>query len=467
MEIYLEQLETLKYSELQRLAKGAGLRANVKADKLLKALKHHFYEIQEHEKIVSERDSFSSVDTKALDGSQIPLNVSFAIQRYRKKKEDDDDLGNPEGKTVHEENKELCPEKEVFSELKGREEPQNSGPERTVKMNQSEYLTSSGITKNVATPSQCKKRISTKCKRLERRTLVDPLSGKKPEYTTSLSKSGRTGFASSTPNFKKLHEAQFKKMESIDDYIERKTVIKNFSNSVNKVKKQAKKNNHLKTSRKVTPNSNSKTCSSVTEFLLSPHPHGNNRVATCTPASLRRSPHSSVSNGNKSILTRKSAFNSTSLSAIKMNVRFSEATKDNEHKRSLIKTPSRKSPFLNTCTPDGQKSSISVSRKDFGGSTTKSVIFKFEGPAVEPSSTKKPAFDLKASLSRPLGYQPHKGKLKPWGKSKENIQSVHSHKKDYKQPVPATREERRQRHEEGRKLRKDKAVGIRRGLTLV
>ncbi|XP_015285000.1 PREDICTED: nucleolar and spindle-associated protein 1 [Gekko japonicus] len=470
---YLQQLETLKYSELQRLAKGAGLKANLKADKLLKALKQHFYEIiQENRNTVNKRDS-SSTDTKELDDSQIPLNVTSVTQRYRKKKGADDDQGNPERKTVHEENQELCPEKEVFSELKEREEPQDAESERTVKMNQPEYLTSSGITKNMATPSQCKERISTKCGRAERKTLVDPLSGKKPQYTTSVSKSGRTGFASTTPNFKKLHEAQFKKMQSIDDYIERKTkMIKKFSNSVNEVKMLAKKSNYLKTSHKDTPNSNSKTCSSFREFLFSPQPHGNNRVATCTPASLRRSPHSSVSNGNKSILTRKSAFNSTSLSAVKMNVRFSEATKDNEHKRSLIKTPSRKSQFLNTGTPDSQKSSTSVSRKDFRGSATKcqltegsnsAVTLKFE---AEPISTKKPTFDLKASLSKPLGYQPHKGKLKPWGKSKENIQSVCSHRRDYRQPVPTTREERREQHEEERKLRKDKALGIRRGLTL-
>nr|XP_056708115.1 nucleolar and spindle-associated protein 1 [Euleptes europaea] len=470
-----QQLETLRYSELQRLAKGAGLKANLKADKLLKALKQHFYEItQENGNTVNKRGSSSSTHTKEPDGSQIPLNETFITQRHRKKKRDDDDQGNPERKAVHEENPEFCSEKEISSEPKQSEEPQDSGSERTLKMNQPEHLTSSGITKNVATPSQCKEGISTKRGRLESKTLVDPPSGKKPRYTVSLAKSGRTRFASTTPNFKKMHEAQFKKMLSIDDYVERKTkMIKNFSNTVNEVKMLAKKSNYLKTSQKETPNSNSKTCSSFREFLLSPHPHGNNCVTTRTPASLQRSPHCSNSNGNKNMLTRKSAFNSTTLSAVKMNVRFSEATKDNEHKRSLIKTPSRKSPFLNTCTPDSQKSHISVSRKDFEGSTTKcqltgssdSAVIKFE-PTAEPTSTKKPTFDLKASLSRPLGYQPHKGKLKPWGKEKENIQSASSHKRDYKQPILTTREERREKHEEGRKLRKDKALGIRRGLTL-
>jgi hypothetical protein len=47
--------------------------------------------------------------------------------------------------------------------------------------------------------------------------------------------------------------------------------------------------------------------------------------------------------------------------------------------------------------------------------------FKLTTVAMKtPVSNKKPVFDLKASFSHPLNYEPYKGKLKPWRQYKEN-----------------------------------------------
>eukprot|EP00070_Physeter_catodon_P014792 XP_023972197.1 nucleolar and spindle-associated protein 1 isoform X4 [Physeter catodon] len=241
-------------------------------------------------------------------------------------------------------------------------------------------------------------------------------------------------------------------MESIDQYVERKK--KHFEEhiSFNELKKQP----------------------STKGVAATPVPPRERLSVACTPTSQQGSqgrPHA-----GRSTLCVKGLAKRSALSATKMNVRFSAATKDNEHKRSLTKTPARKSPHVTTSgsTPKGQ-AVLGTHKLKTTRAESVAVItpFKLTAEAAQtPISHRKPVFDLKASLSRPLNYEPHKGKLKPWGQSKENsslnehVNRVSLHKKSYKQPHRQTREEQRKKHEQERKEKKAKVLGVRRGLIM-
>ncbi|XP_059513544.1 nucleolar and spindle-associated protein 1 [Myotis daubentonii] len=439
----LEELDSFKYSDLQNLAKSLGLRANLRADKLLKALKAHLKREARKEngnQDESQTSASSCDETELQISSQKQAEWEPAGHVTKKRRRRRTVHSNPDSQQDHseikasdptefqnqekQENQALTPVAEVPSppdERQGNENAVSSG--------------NSGINGNEDSKV--------------------PSERKKSVYTDGFSKSGKNKrIATTTPNFKKLHEAHFKEMESIDQYIKRKK--KNFEhhNSLNELKKR-----------------------SITKEVVATPVGLQRRFSTaCTPSSQQRSQGQAPGAADLSTLYMKGSVKRSTLSATKMNVRFSAATKDNEYKRSLTKTPARKSPHVSISgnTPKGQAvlgtNKLKATKRD---SATVITPFKFSAEAAQtPVSNKKPVFDLKASLSRPLNYEPHKGKLKPWGQSKENkslnehVSRVSFHKKTYKQPRLQTREEQRKKHEQQRKEKKAELLGTRRGLIM-
>nr|XP_014997459.2 nucleolar and spindle-associated protein 1 isoform X5 [Macaca mulatta] len=416
----LEELDSLKYSDLQNLAKSLGLRANLRADKLLKALKGH---VKHEARKENENQDESQTSASSCDETEIQISnqeqaereptghVTKTRRRRRTVRVDPDSQQN------HSEIKISNP-----TEFQNHEKQENQDLRATA---------------NVPSPPDEHQGAENAVSSGNKDSKV-PSKRKKSVYTDESSKPGknkRTAITTPTPNFKKLHEAHFKEMESIDQYIERKKKHFEERNSMNDLKQHPINKGGVRT----------------------PVPPRGRLSVASTPIGQRHSQGRSCGPASQSTLGLKRSLKRSAISAAKTSVRFSAATKDNEHKRSLTKTPARKSAH------------VTVS-----GDTPKVITpFKLTTEATQtPVSNKKPVFDLKASLSRPLNYEPHKGKLKPWGQSKENnylnqhVNRINFYKKTYKQPHLQTKEEQRKKREQERKEKKAKVLGMRRGLIL-
>ncbi|XP_006831959.1 PREDICTED: nucleolar and spindle-associated protein 1 [Chrysochloris asiatica] len=440
----LEDLDTFKYSDLQNLAKSLGLRANLRADKLLKALKAHLQqEAKKENEKQTESQTSSSCDESEIQNRDQEQSERKTVSHTKTRRRRMTIEGNPNSQ-CHSELKISDP-----TESQNREQQVNQDFKAAVEVPSQPH--ESQVDENSVSMGKSRLNGNEDSK--------IPSKRQRSLYTNGFPKAGKNKKSgSTTPNFKKLHEAHFKELESIDQYVERKR--KHFeenNNSLNELKKQ--------------PVHRGVVLTPISTPVLLRRPS-----VACTPGSQRRSQCRSQGTTSRSILYTKRSVKSSTFSATKMNVRFSAATEDNEHKRSLTKTPARKSPHVNVSgsTPKGltvlETQKLKAAKPDSAAVITP---FKLTAEAVQtPVSSKKPVFDLKASLSRPLTYEPHKGKLKPWGQSKENNamnehgSRVSFYKKTYKQPHLQTREEQRKKHEQGRKEKKAKVLGARRGLTI-
>lgn len=443
-------LDSMKYADLRQLAKSVGLKANMKADKLLKALKLHF----------EQKESSENGNDVPSDDVQIPeeaaaepkpANDALVTTRRRKNQQAKRKYsGNGGGADPNPEPEERSAQDDAKSP--GEAVDEEDGGKRSSKRRK--VLSA----KDTATPAPEVKPGSADDNAVTEESgkdVVKKTAGKIPRHEGLLKK--KTALKPTTPNFRKLHEAHFSKMESIDSYVQRRNKqMEVFRNSVKDLKAQSE--NSVKSA-------DSKTCAKPPVSRASlfspgvPEKKAEKRRVTRVPAS-------------KPAMKDGAPFRPSVLSANKINVRFSQTTQDNEHKRSLVKTPARMSSLFPLTPTPGRKSEMNSTKNTAPVNKTPGLTpFLFSGGPGTPGTNKKTAFDLKASLSRPLTYKPHKGKLKPFGATQENAgpntpQTLPSHQKNYKQHQVQTRDQRRVKHVEDRKQKKEKMLGARRGLVI-
>jgi len=472
----------MKYTELRSLAKELGLKANMKADKLLKAIKQHYeQEKKEEEEQGNEKDADvmqedehvaqdSAQGSKDATCKKDVSNPSVFVNTRRGK-------GNRTKRKISDtatvtECDELPPSTE-----EGEAEVTASSPtcgargakKRRVSPARDTELPTELPTEPPATSSEqqpgIKDEAPVHCDTGNAPKVAK--AGKIPRYER-LQKKKKALLKPVTPNFKKLHEAHFNKMESIDSYVHRKTKqMETYKTSAKKLKMPSDKVKLQQVDGKPQAKANASRTSMFSPVMVNKRPAEDKHRVTFS---------ASKAPANKPAGKEDAPFRPSVLSTRRINVRFSEATQDNEHKKSLVKTPARKSLGVISSTPQKQTGDGGKPNdvKTFSATKTPGT-FVFSGNTstiTTPGTQKKSNFDLKASLSRPLSYKPHTGKLKPFGEAKENVAAnksliSNSHQKNYKQHKVQTREERRANHTEGRKQKKASILGARRGLVMM
>ncbi|TRY86808.1 hypothetical protein DNTS_020529 [Danionella cerebrum] len=418
-------LDSMKYAELQRLAKEVGVKANMKGENLLKALKQHFTQQQMPEDPVNAHANAYVTDRRGKS-------------RILKRKISDQQVTSQVEECPLQEGSQRGSKRRNVSSTKDTETPENMV----------------GIDPECGDPIPHSENHPADLGVKGRRT-----AGGIPRHERLLKR--KTALRPTTPNFKKLHEAHFKKMESIDSYVQRKNKqMEMHRSSVKELKTLSEKT--------IIKSNETKAQTKATGPRASIHIPGEQKPVVVETEILTQQ------SGSKPATT----FRPTVFAANKISVRFSKTTHDNEYKRSLVKTPARMSPLVPLTSTPARKSNVSTKlelNKGIGilNKTPGITPFLFSGNdsiSVTPGTTKKNTFDLKASLSRPLNYKPHKGKLKPFGGAQENTldksQTISSYQKNYKQHQTQTRETRRAKQVDERKQRKDKMLGARRVSTV-
>jgi len=486
----LEELQAMKYRELQKLAKEKGVKANQPKAEIIKNLLEVDKETDKTE-VEEEKPEESNVNTTfekedskdelnatfEKEASPIDLNTTFEKEpsdkinaTFEKEESDQDSKTEPKPSrfvefVAEETNKENSPKKRLSIKRKTKSPamPQKPSvavqarkiatPRRTNKVPMvwtpaKTYLAANppAVTQSPApktpkpsvlsmtylmsvstpattptrtnsakkTPSLASGKSASKKSKTPGKTPSRAMMSNKKKSPTSDKKGAKVtqiprfvSFARKAPNFAKLHEKQFNKMPSLVDTVEKKRKrtesvqeqikrVKSITESHQKIVSQCKSKNPVaKDAPKFVP--------SVTSTAKMNLNFGGGQTAPVT----------STAKMNLNFGGGQTAPNAFNFTAEKTGGPVIKKPVSREPRKNL-KTITKKSTATPKAKPANLVSKTPVN-KPFLNLTNKSFSNK------SLTSSPKNAFDLKASLAKPLGYKPHTGKLKAWENKKKVV----------------------------------------------
>jgi len=440
----VDNLKSMKYKELQKLAKKVGVKANLPKAELIQALLdseavNNTEDVEialvplEESKLDATFDSVDEAKQNALNETfeKEALNGTFdkdpevLNQTFEKESSKDSTLETLDDQDITLETLDSSENNSRFVEFMEKEDDEevnfNVTKKRTRSMEKATVTPSSSTTKKIVgrksvggaklTPRDY---LSAKNKTPLRKTAKTPgsIQKKADSQIPRFVKFAQKGKVGKIPDFAKMHENNFKKMESLDTYIEKKKKLTDtITKQLDKAKALSMEHNSLVKQLKSKNPRNADTTDS--KFVPS----------VTTTAKMNLNFVNSAENQEKQSFKFGSAsakstelfkFSAKPVAAapkvvskqrqdLKKSTMSKPTTKDEKNRaRKSLTNPTPNKPLLNI-TNNANKS-INMTNKSMTGTPSKK-------------------FDLAASLAKPLTYKPHTGKLKAWETKKKDMAS--------------------------------------------
>ena len=389
----MEDLQNLKYKELQKLAKAAGIKANSPKAELVNALIAFNNESENEDDAEKKPDECSPEPEPESLGEKLDVVVQNKMNETFEKETsvlnvtfDKEDELNDSQQTQDQSAEEGLGSRFVEFMDDGKDEVSfRRSSRRSLEKRSSTPLAV------VKTQTPSRDYLSKKNKTPLRQVVKTPGSIQKksdsniPRFMKYATKS-KLGSVRKVPNFAKIHAKNSEKLDSLDDYVERKKKL------TDTVKKQ------LDQARAVAEEHNSIVNKVKSKFV----------PAVTSTAKMN------LNFGNTSSSKKQAPFKFDSKPVAAAPKVAPKERKDPKAARTKAKPETKKAVRRESKTDPKPLLNIT--------NTNKSLVME---RSINTTRTPgKGKFDLKASLAKGLSYQPHKGKVKPLERKREKTAPV-------------------------------------------